>query len=114
MGAAVKVAAKPVLLVAVTQSLSCHPVQPAMRGCKRRRHIGQQGVESPRSGACPRDQNIVMPPPAQKGQKLRRGGAQAALGTVAGDGIADLAAGGETDAPGSLRRGAIWGLAGFQ
>ena len=60
--------------------------------------VGQKGRKGPRHGGAARDQNIVMARASQKGQHLRRSGAQAALGAVAGHRIADLAAGGEADA----------------
>ena len=71
-----------------------------MRGIESRRQISKQRLEGPRFGCGPRHENIVMPPSAQKGKQLRRGGAQAALGAIAGNGIADLAADGETDPDG--------------
>ena len=71
-----------------------------MGGVERARKIIEQIGKVSRQRCRPRDQNIVMPLPPQKGQKLRRSSPQTALGAVAGDGVADLAAGGEAHANG--------------
>jgi hypothetical protein len=51
---------------------------------------------------------------SQKGQQLRRSGAQTPFGPVAGDGIADFLAGGETHAQSPLQGFGFGGEAGFQ
>jgi len=78
------------------------------------RQIAEQIVENPRQRGCSRDQNIVMPPTAMKGQQGRSRCPQTPLGAVARHGIADFAASGEAD-PDPVRLCGIFGcLAQFQ
>jgi hypothetical protein len=59
--------------------------------------IAKQVRKNPRQRRRARDQNIVMPLAAMKGEDGRSSGAKPALGAVASDRISDLSAGGETD-----------------
>jgi hypothetical protein len=59
-------------------------------------NIRQQDIVRPRDRGLPRHQNIVMPGAAIKGQQGRSRRPQPPLGAVAGYGIADFPARGET------------------
>src|SRR3954462_7780415 len=87
-------------------------VQLSVRRLQGRGDVGQQGRKRARHGGAAGDQNIVMAGASQKGQQLRRSGAQAALGAVAHHGIADLFAGSETHA--KMRGSKFGGGASFQ
>src|ERR1700756_3820041 len=83
-------------------------VQLSVRRFQGRGDVGQKSRKGSRHGGSASDQNIVMAGASQKGQQLRRSGAQAALGAVARHRIADLLAGGKADAQmtgGKFRRG---------
>src|SRR6202012_3634522 len=95
-------------------TLSGFRVQLAVRRFQGRGDVAEKGRKRTRHGGAARDQNIVMRLASQKGQQLRRSRAQPPLGAVAGDGIADLLAGGEAGAQPAgqgIRRG---GGAGFK
>src|SRR5690349_2731881 len=85
-------------ILRMASTFSRFRVQFAVRRFQGRGDVGQKGRKWARHGGAARDQNIVMARPAQKGQQLRRSRAQAPLGAVAGDGVADFFAGGEADA----------------
>ena len=87
-------------------------VQLFVRRLQGRGDIRQKGRKRARHGGAAGDQNIVMAGASQKGQQLRRSGAQAAFGAIADHGITDLFAGCETYAQ---MRGRKFGSgAGFQ
>src|SRR6187549_2698953 len=98
----------------MASNLSRFRVQLFMRRLQGRGDIGQKGRKRARHGGAARDQNIVMAAASQKGQQLRRSGAQTALGAVAGDGIADFLAGGEAHAQSPLQGFGLGRGAGFQ
>ena len=98
----------------MASNLSRFRVQLFMRRLQGRGDIGQKGRKRARHGGAARDQNIVMTAAPQKGQQLRRSGAQPALGTVAGDRIADFLAGGEPHAQPPLKGFGLGCGAGFQ
>src|ERR1700722_16860704 len=76
-------------------TLSGFRVQLLVRRFQGRGDVEQKGRKRTRHSGAARDQNIVMALASQKGQQLRRSGAQPPLSAVAGDGIAYFLAGGE-------------------
>ena len=80
-----------------------------MGGAERARKVVEQIGEISRQRCRPRDQNIVMPIPPMKGKNGRSRSPKPPFRPVAGDSVADLAAGGEADpdmAGNGLGRGA--------